>query len=298
MLYALQQLLNALPIASLYAALAFGYVIAFAVTKRADITYGALFAFSGHVFLLGAHWGWNRLFLNFPAALGLGALLAVLVGTGSGVLIGRQVVAPLSRTSPNALTVAALGLLLVLMEGARLLSGTRELWLAPFFNGPLILWTEGNMRVSLTLLQALNSVLLLMLVAGGGWFLAVSRFGRNWRAVCDDPLAAELCGVASARICAGAYGLAALFAALCGLLATAHYGTMDFGAGLAFGLKVVLIAAVGGHSQPLRSAAGAALFGLCETLWSGYGPALWRDAAMLAALATLLVISRRERGPV
>jgi branched-chain amino acid transport system permease protein len=291
MSYALQQLLNALPIASLYAALAFGYAIAFAVTRRADITYGALFAFCGHVFLLGAHWGWDRLFLIFPAALALGALLAILVGAGGGVLIGQQVVAPLSRLSPNALTVASLGLLLVLMEAARLLSGTRELWLPPFLNAPITLLGGA----SLTRLQALNSALLVLLVAGGAWFLAASRFGRNWRAVCDDPLAAELCGVPSARICAGAYGFAALFASLCGLLATAHYGTMDFGAGLVFGLKVVLIAAVGGHAHPLRSAAGAALFGLCETMWSGYGPVVWRDAVMLGALVALLVISRRER---
>jgi branched-chain amino acid transport system permease protein len=292
MSYALQQLLNAVPIASLYAALAFGYAIAFAVTRRADITYGALFAFSGHVFLLGAHWGWDRLFLTFPAALALGALLALLVGAGGGVLIGRRVVAPLSRVSPNALTVASLGLLLVLMEAARLLSGTRELWLPPFLNAPITLFGGA---ASLTRLQALNSAILVLLVAGGAWFLAASRFGRNWRAVCDDPLAAELCGVPSARICAGAYGFAALFASLCGLLATAHYGTMDFGAGLVFGLKVVLIAAVGGHSHPLRAAAGAALFGLGETLWSGYGPVAWRDAAMLCALTTLLVLSRREQ---
>ncbi|MBT9368434.1 branched-chain amino acid ABC transporter permease [Rhizobium sp. CSW-27] len=295
MLYAVQQLLNALPIASLYAALAFGYAIAFAVTRRADITYGALFAFSGHVFLLAAHFGWNRLFLTFPAALLLGAAFAVLLVAGGGVAIGRHVVAPLSHVAPNALTVASLGLLLVLMEAARLASGTRELWLPPFLNLPLPVWRYEGGTASLTLLQGLNSLVLVLLVVGGGWFLAVSRFGRNWRAVCDDPLAAELLGVHVGRICAGAYGLAALFAALAGILATAHYGTMDFGAGLVFGLKVLLIAAAGGHSHPLRAAAGAALFGLGETLWSGYGPLAWRDAVMLGALVALLVVSRRER---
>jgi len=45
MAYLLQQLANAVPLAALYAALAFGYAVAFGVTKRADITYGAIFAF-------------------------------------------------------------------------------------------------------------------------------------------------------------------------------------------------------------------------------------------------------------
>lgn len=35
-------------------------------------------------------------------------------------------------------------------------------------------------------------------------------------------------------------------ATLCGILSTAYYGTMDFGAGLMFGLKVLMVAAVGG----------------------------------------------------
>jgi len=49
MAYLLQQLANAVPLAALYATLAFGYSIAFGVMKRADITYGALFAFAGQM---------------------------------------------------------------------------------------------------------------------------------------------------------------------------------------------------------------------------------------------------------
>jgi branched-chain amino acid transport system permease protein len=69
MAYLLQLLANALPLAALYALLSFGYSIAFAVTKRADITYGAIFAFAGHCDLLAAYFGWNRLWLVLPAAL-------------------------------------------------------------------------------------------------------------------------------------------------------------------------------------------------------------------------------------
>lgn len=61
MAYFLQQIANAVPVAALYAALAFGYAIAFAVTRRADLTYGALFAFAGQIFVLFADVGWSRL---------------------------------------------------------------------------------------------------------------------------------------------------------------------------------------------------------------------------------------------
>ena len=78
MAYFLQQIANAVPVAALYAALAFGYSIAFAVTRRADIGYGALFAFAAQMFVLFAGFGWSRLWLVLPAARAFGAVVALL----------------------------------------------------------------------------------------------------------------------------------------------------------------------------------------------------------------------------
>jgi branched-chain amino acid transport system permease protein len=295
MAYLLQQLANAVPLAALYATLAFGYSIAFAVTRRTDITYGAIFAFSGHLYLLLAHFGWDRLWLILPAALGLGAAVALAGGIGAGAVVGQLVMRPLSNVSPNSMIVVSLGVMMVLMEGARLAAGTRELWLPPFLNDVVILWPGEGFAVTLTLIQLINVALMLAMIGAGHLVLGFSRWGRIWRAVTDDPLAAELCGISSSRVFVTAYAGAALYASVSGVLATSYYGTMDFGAGLLFGLKVVLIAAAGGHSHPLRSAGGAAVIGLAETLWSGYGPILWRDLVVTSLLVGVLVISRRER---
>jgi branched-chain amino acid transport system permease protein len=40
---------------------------------------------------------------------------------------------------------------------------------------------------------------------------------------------------------------------------------------------------------------GAAAVGFAETLWSGYGPILWRDLMVCTVLVAILVFSRRER---
>jgi branched-chain amino acid transport system permease protein len=295
MAYLLQQVANSVPLAVLYAALAFGYSLAFAVTKRADITYGAIFAFSGHLYLLCAYFGWDRLWLTLPAALGLGALTAVAGGVAAGATIGQMIMRPLAQISPNALIVASLGVVMVLMEGARLASDTRELWLPPFLNEPVVFWQGDGFPVTLTRIQLLNTAAMLAMLGIGYWVITRTRLGRIWRAVADDPKAAELCGTSSELVFVVAYASAALFACLCGILATSYYGTMDFGAGLLFGLKVVLIAAAGGHDSPWRSAAGAALVGLAETLWSGYGPIFWRELVVVSGLVLVLVISRRER---
>ena len=106
---------------------------------------------------------------------------------------------------------------------------------------------------------------------------------------------AALLGVDSGRVVAVARLATAAFSAVAGILATAYYGAMDFGAGLMFGLKVVMIAAIGDQSSPGRCAAGAAIFGAVETFWGAYMPFLWRDFAMFSFLVILAVLMRRER---
>ncbi len=295
MAYFLQLLANAAPIAALYATLAFGYAIAFAVTHRADMTYGVLFAFSGQMFLIFTAIGWDRLWLVLPAALAFGASAALLLSVGTGAAIGRFVMRPLAHISPNAVIVASLGLLMVLMEGARLAARTRQLWLPPILSRSVTLWDGGDFPVTLTVIQLLDISAAAAMVALGWLVLARSRFGRLWKAVAEDPKAAALCAVDTGLVFVCAYAAASLYAALCGLIATSRYGTMDFSDGLLFGFKVVLIAAAGGPLNPLRAAAGAAVIGIAETVWTGYGPAAWRDFAVVSGLVLILVVSRRER---
>lgn len=295
MAYLLQQLANAVPLAALYAALAFGYAVAFGVTRRADITYGALFAFAGQMLLLFSDVGYNRLILILPAALAFGAAVAFVYAMGAGIVIGRTVMQPLVKKSPNTVIVAALGVTIVLMESAWLALDMRTIWLPPFLNTPVVFWSDGAFQVTLTEIQLINTALMVMIVLGGAAVLRYTAWGRIWRAVTDDPLAAELCGSSADRVFIVAYGCAALVATVCGLLSTSYYGTMDFGAGLLFGLKVLLIAAVGGYGDPLKSAGGAAGLGLVETLWSAYGLLIWRDLVVFTLLVFLLVLSRRER---
>ncbi|MFC6444507.1 branched-chain amino acid ABC transporter permease [Shinella zoogloeoides] len=295
MAYFLQQVANAVPVAALYAALAFGYSIAFAVTRRADIGYGALFAFAAQMFVLFAGYGWNHLWLVLPAALAFGAVAALIYGVGAGLVIGRHVMRPLAFSSDNTVVVAALGTVLVLMETARLASDTRSLWLPPLLATPVVLWNDPAFPVVLTVLQLANTLAFAAIVAIGHVFLVRSAWGRRWRAVSQDRRAAELCGVDAAGVYLAAYASAALIASLSGILAVSYYGNMDFGAGLVFGVKVLFIAAIGGAGAPLRSALGGAAMGAAETLWSAYGEFLWRDFAIFSALVLLLVIFRRER---
>jgi branched-chain amino acid transport system permease protein len=293
--YALQQLVNGMPVATLYAFLAFAYAIAFAVTRRADITIGALFAFSGQMFALFFFIAWQRYWLILPLCLAIGAVSALLYTGTAARSIGGRVLLPLSRSEPHAVIVGGFGVLIVLMETARLASQTRPIWLPPFLNEAVSLITISASSITLTQIQLLNITLMLTALAGCSVFLARSNWGRRWRAVRDDAKAAELFGVDSRALFIEAFVAAALLSAFAGVLMTSYYGTMDFGAGLMFGLKVIMLGALGGYSNPLRSAAGGAILGLAETIWSAFGPIALRDVVMFSGLVLVLVMTRREQ---
>ena len=293
--YFLQQMLNAAPLAALYAMLAFGYSLSFALTKRADFTPGALFAFAGQVFVYFTAFGYGRFLLVYPAALGLGAAAAFAYTMLASAIVGAKVTRPLSLSSPNSVITASLAVMIVLMELVRIAADTRDLWLSPFLNARITFWDHPGFPVVLTEIQIVNALVMAGIVAGATVLLNRTRQGRDWRAVSDDPLAASLLGVDAGRVVVSAGLLTACFSAVAGVMATAYYGSMDFGAGLMFGLKVVMIAAIGDQSSPGRCAAGAALYGLVETLWGAYMPFLWRDFAMFSFLVILAVLIRQEQ---
>lgn len=293
--YFLQQLLNAAPSAALYAMLAFGYSLSFALTKRADFTPGALFAFAGQVFVYFTAFGYDRLWLVYPAALAIGAVASLSYAMLASAVMGDKVIRPLSLVSPNSVITASLAMMIVLMELVRIAANTRDLWLSPFLNQRITFWDLPGFPVVLTRIQIINAVTMAAIVLVASYILDRSRQGRSWRAVSDDPLAASLLGVDAGRVIVLAGLTTATFSAVSGIMATSYYGSMDFGAGLMFGLKVVMIAAIGDQSSPARCAAGAALFGLAETFWGAYMPFLWRDLAMFSLLVVLAVVMRQER---
>lgn len=291
MLYFLQQLLNGVHSAAIYALLAFGYALGNGLLKRTNLAHGAIFAFCGQTMILAAVYGYQVLWLTLPASIAFGVVIAFAYSALLGRFLSRSVFAPLAGRSPNTIVAATLGVLIVLMELTRISANTHDFWLPPMLATPVVFAARGGFVATLTTIQILNVTLAATTVVAGAAYLARSAFGRSWRAVADDPLAARLCGVDTDMVFHRALLLSALSAGLAGVLAAIYYGNLGFGAGLVYGLKILFVAAVGSYYAPARAAVGAAAFGVAESLWAGYFPIEWRDAWMYALLAAILVLS-------
>lgn len=290
--YLAQILLNGAHNGALYALLAYGYVLTYQVTHRANFAHGAIFAFSGQNLILFTAFGWNSLWLILPLALAFGAAMSALLSLLALALLARTVFPPLVRKSPNTMTAATLGVAICLMELSRLGADSRDFWLPPIFAAPLHI---GG--VSLTQIQFFNLAAVAVLLLISERAMRTSRFGRYLRATSDDPLAAELCGVSRSAVTGAAAMAGGSYAIAAGFLAAVYFGNIGFGAGLVFGLKVLFVASAGGFSVPRHAAAGAFLVGLCESIWDGYFPTVYRDAVIYAALALVLAARTENRQP-
>jgi branched-chain amino acid transport system permease protein len=290
MLYFLQQVLNGLHTGALYALLAFGYALTNGVLHRPNLAYGAVFAFAGQMMILAAAYGWQTLWLTLPASVVFGVVLAFAYALLVSFVLSRSVFEPLAGRSPNTIVAATLGVLLVLGELARIAADSKDYWLPPMLSQPVAFAEGSNFKVTLTVIQLVNCLAVATVIVAGAGMLARSRFGRRWRAVSEDPHAAELCGVDARAVFRMAVLGGGLAAAMAGVLAGLYYGNISFDSGLVYGLKILFVTAVGGYLSPSRAAIGGVAFGLAESLWAGYFPTAWRDCWMFLFLVAMLVL--------
>ncbi len=293
MLFFAQQCLNGLHIGAIYALLAFGYALINGVLHRTNLAHGAIFGFTGQLFILIAVFGWRVLWLTLPATLALALFAALLYAALIAAMLSRSVFERLAARSANTIVAATLGVSLVLMELGRIAADTHDFWLPPLLSSPIVFAGDARYRVTLTVMQAVNGLASALAVAVAARAMARTAFGRRWQAVSDDLAAAAMCGVDIALVFRQTVVAGGLLAGLSGILAALYFGNIGFGAGMVFGLKILFVTAVGGYRAPARAAFGGLLFGIAESLWAGYFPIEWRDAWILAFLVALLILRPR-----
>src|SRR5262249_36371634 len=130
---ALQQLLAALPSASIYGLLASSYALIHGLVGRVIFGFGDLAALGGYATLTGLALG------AAPgpfAGLCAGLVLALGVSAAYGVAAGRFAVLPALRAKGQAVVIATVGLMLALSEYARLTMPRGLMWAPPLLSTP------------------------------------------------------------------------------------------------------------------------------------------------------------------
>jgi branched-chain amino acid transport system permease protein len=284
--HALQQMLNALPGMAIYGMLAAAYSLVYGLSGRINLAFGEMAAIGGAASITG---------LAFISDPGMGSLVLVAVLSGvwvaalHGIAIARWIFMPLRRTTGQQGLVATIGLALVLNEYLRLAQGPTPRWITPLRSTPFGLARADQFLVTVTPIDMAVAgafVLVAWVVLG---MMARSQFGRNWRALSDDPKAAALLGVSSARMFTLTFALASALAGASGAATVLVYGSFGASFGATLGLKSLLAAILGGIGSVPGAFIGGIAISLMEAGWSAFFPIEYRDLALFVLLAGALI---------
>ena len=285
--YALQQALDGLPLAAIYALLAAAYSLVYGLVGRINLAFGDFAAAGGYAAALGALLAAGQTPATILAtALALGGAAAAIWG----IAASRWVFHPLRGAAGQQALVASVGLAMIIDEFLRLAQGNRPVWVSPMLNAPFGLARSGDFVVT----SAVDALL-----SGGFAILAgltllaamrFTRFGRRWRAYSEDPLAAQLFGVSPRAILAQTFALAGAFAGLSGFVMTMYYGSVGYAAATGLGLKALVAAILGGVGSIPGALLGGFLVGALEAAWQACFSVDYRDVAVFSLLAITLAL--------
>ncbi len=275
---ALQALVNAIMLGSLYSLIAVGLTLIFSTLRIIQFAHG-------QVYMLGAftvYFVYERAGVNFVAALIVAALAAGLLG----VVLERAFFARL-RGQDLPSMIVGLGLLL-LLEGVALVAfGERDQYIANPVRGVVHLAGVSLPKIRLVLLGVAILLVVLLFV-----FLKWVREGRAMRAVAQDGDAASLQGINVSFINTLGFAIGSGMAAIAGgMLLTFGKVNPFIGGNMVITAFVIII--LGGLGSVPGSVAGAFLLAAIES----FGLTYWGEGARLVAfLLVMLILLFRPSG--
>ncbi len=286
----LQYALGGLPRLTLLALLALATALIYGLIGRINLAFGEFSAMGGMVaslaiLLLAALFPRVGLVIE-PIALGI-ALGTVALW---GLVVGNRVLHPLAIRGGQPILVAGVGMMVAVQEGLRIAQGARNTWLPPVGDGTFALASGGGFEVMVSLrmlgVVAMNLAVIAVLLLA----MKRSRFGRAWRAIGDDPRAAELMGLDPRRVLILSSLIATALAGLAGASVTLLYGGITFSSGTMMGLVGLMAAILGGVGSLGGAVLAGALIGAMQTLWMVFHAIEHWELASFTALTLFLVL--------
>lgn len=290
--YAIQLAINGLSRGAIYGLLALSFTLIYGLIGRINLAFGEIVmtaALSTVIMgmFLSSLLGWNIILIVIGAT-----LTACFVGTGLSHLTWHNVFGPLGRKAAGgrAIIVASLGCVLFIQEFVRLVISARNFNLPPLWQYSFPVLRSDHFVVRILGFDVLSIAMALIIGASLIWLMTRTRFGRQWRAISQDRIAAGLCGVSLQRIEQQSFALAGFLCGITGAVMALRYGVINFHSGTLFGFKALVAAILGGIGQMRGAWLGGFVIGLTEAYWSGYFGGAYRDVAVFGLLAAILVL--------
>lgn len=276
-----QQLLNGLIVGSVYALFALGFTLVFGVMNILNLAHGAVFMWGAMVGLYAVTAGG----LPIPAAFVLGTIAAGILS----VLVDFLVFRPMRARNSDEFgaLIASLGANLVLISLAQQLTNSRILSF-PFGTFPIIIFKFAGLRISL--LQITMVASLAVLVGALLYYLFVTPFGRQVRAVAVNERTAVLLGVNPMAVYVRTFFIAGALAGAAGVIIGLAFNSVQFLMGEPMMLRAFVVIILGGMGSIRGAIVAGLLLGIVQTMVVTYVSSQLSDAIIFGLLFVALLV--------
>ncbi|MFZ2420307.1 MAG: branched-chain amino acid ABC transporter permease [Anaerolineae bacterium] len=272
----IQLLFTGLTNGAIYALVALGFVLIYKSTEVINFAQGELL-------LVGAYLTFG-LMADFGLAWPLGVLITLALAAVLGVIIERLVLRPLIGEPIISVIMVTIGLSSLLRAFVSGIWGTAPRSFPAFIPSTTLrilgAAVPGDRLVAIGLAVLLLTALTL--------FFRRSSDGIAMRAVADDQQAALSMGISVKRIFAIAWSIAAVTAAIAGILVANIVGVSGAVSGI--GLRVFPVVILGGLDSIPGAIVGGVIIGLLESFAGGYLTSGLGEVAPFVVLVLILMV--------
>ncbi|MBK9095625.1 MAG: branched-chain amino acid ABC transporter permease [Anaerolineae bacterium] len=272
----IQLLFTGLTNGAIYALVALGFVLIYKSTEVINFAQGELL-------LVGAYLTFG-LMADFGLAWPLGVLITLVLAAVLGVIIERLVLRPLIGEPIISVIMVTIGLSSLLRAFVSGIWGTAPRSFPAFIPSATLrilgAAVPGDRLVAIGLAVLLLTALTL--------FFRRSSDGIAMRAVADDQQAALSMGISVKRIFAIAWSIAAVTAAIAGILVANIVGVSGAVSGI--GLRVFPVVILGGLDSIPGAIVGGVIIGLLESFAGGYLTSGLGEVAPFVVLVLILMV--------
>ena len=276
-----QQTVNALSLGSIYALVAVGLAMVFAILRLINFAHGEVLMLGAFAVYFYADWG---------APFVVAALGAVLTTVVVGVAMERIAYRPVRGAPDVALLLTSLGVSIALQNGAILaFTATPRAFPTPGALGEQL--SAGDVRISVTnlvtILVALTALVLLT------WFVTRTSLGIQMRAAAENATAAQLMGINITVVIVAAFVIGSALAGVAAVLWGARVGRIEPLMGFIPVLKAFVATVIGGFGSIPGAVVGAYVLGFGEIFLVALLPeglTSYRDAFIFGGLILILLL--------
>lgn len=276
----IQSLANGLNLGSIYALTALGYTMVYGIIRMINFAHGDFIMVGGFTLFYGI-----PLMQKLGVPSWLAVFLAIIICVSVGVFTEQVAYKPVRGHGSMTALITALGMSLILENGALVLFGSEPRNVPAMFDLPNVTVFGTTLPGKTLLTLAIGLIVMAVLSV----FVQKTKLGKAMRAVPEDRTASILVGINVNKIITITFAIGSGLAAIASMMYTTSYISIKNELGISLGLKAFVAAILGGIGSIPGAMIGGLILGMIEIMVKVYLLPSWYEAITYGILILVLL---------